>query len=59
MKIQAPAYEDKEDSKKLASQFWAGSSRRPGYAGGPDFVDRPMGLSVIRPTLRRIPEDSR
>ena len=36
-----------------------GHVRRPGYTGGPGYVDGLMGLSVARPKFRRIPEDSR
>ena len=43
MKIKAPAYEDKETQRNLCPSLGPGQVRRPGYTGGPGYVDGLMG----------------
>ena len=59
MKIKAQAYEGNEAQGNLRPSPGPGHVRRPGYTGGPGYVDGLMGLSVTRPKFRSIAKDSR
>ena len=59
MKIKAQAYEGNEAQGNLCPSPGPGHVRRPGYTGGPGYVDGLMGLSVTGPKFRSITKDSR
>ena len=49
----------RKTQRNLRSSPGPGHVRKPGYTGGPGYVDGLMSLSVARPTFRSIMKDSR